>query len=225
MNWETKGANGELITGAYRSIHRVINEFIVVAVFAATLFGCTSSSREVIPGVNRIGDMNVNVGPGWTTVPEASSTLSPSSRTWTYDGLANDQLILIPGVKNTDAIITGSDSQQALPVLAPDTQPDELSELAEFVISKVYGGNATVIAESTRMQGFGGQSGIVFDFHSTDAQSNEYRGIVGAFNYEAQLYVIMFIANNEQSLVDHREKVETIMENVTMYMRAMGTPG
>jgi hypothetical protein len=217
MNWETKGANGELIAATQR--------IIVITVFAATVFGCTSSPREVVPGVNRIGELNVNVGPGWTTVPQASSTLSPTSRTWTYDGLANDQLILIPGVKNTDAIITGSDSQQALPVLAPDTQPEELSALAEFVISKVYGGSATIIAETPRMQGFGGQSGIVFNFHSTDAQSNEYRGIVGAFNYEAQLYVIMFIANNEQSLVDHREKVETILENVTMYMRAIGTPG
>ena len=217
MNWEAKCANGAVIGVAHR--------IIVLAVFAAIVCGCTSSPREVIPGVNRIGDMNVNVGPGWTTVPEASSTLSPSSRTWTYDGVTNDRLILIPGVKNTDAIITGGDSEQALPVLRPDTQPDELTELAEFVISTVYGGNATVIAETPKMQGFGGQSGIVFDFHSTDAQSNEYRGIVGAFNYEAQLYVIMFIANNEQSFVNHREKVETILVNVTMYMHARGTPG
>ena len=217
MNWEAKCANGAAIGVAHR--------IVVLAVFAATVCGCTSSPREVIPGVNRIGDMNVNVGPGWTTVPEASSTLSPSSRTWTYDGVTNDRLIIIPGVKNTDAIITGGDSEQALPVLRPDTQPDELTELAEFVISTVYGGNATVIAETPKIQGFGGQSGIVFDFHSTDAQSNEYRGIVGAFNYEAQLYVIMFIANNEQSFVNHREKVETILVNVTMYMRARGTPG
>ena len=169
--------------------------------------------------------MNVNVGPGWTTVPEASSALSTSSRTWTYDGVATDRLILIPGVNNTDAIITGSDSQQPLPVLRPDTQPEELTELAEFVISTAYGGNATVIADTPRMQGFGGQSGIVFDFHSTDVQSNDYHGIVGAFTFEAQLYLIMFIVNNEQSLLDHREKVETILQNVTVYMRAMGTPG
>ena len=217
MNRETKSAYGELIAATHR--------IIVIAVFAATVIGCTSNPREVVPGVNKIGGMNVNVGPGWTTVPEASSTLSPSSRTWTYDGVAHDRLILIPAVKNTDAITTGNDSQQALPVLRPDTQPDELTELAEFVISKVYGGNAAVIAETPRMQGFGGQSGIVFDFHSTDEQSKGYRGIVGAFDYEEQLYVIMFIANNEQSLVNHREKVETILENVTVYMHATGTPG
>jgi hypothetical protein len=217
VNWEAKCANGALIGVAHR--------IIVLAVFAATVCGCTSSPREVIPGVNRIGDMNVNVGPGWNTVPETSSTLSSSSRTWTYDGVAHDRLILIPGVNNTDAIITGGDSEQALPVLQPDSQQDELTELAEFVISTVYGGNATVVAETPKMQRFGGQSGIVLDFHSTDAQSSEHRGIVGAFNYEAQLYVIMFIANNEQSIVNHREKVETILENVTMYMRARGTSG
>jgi hypothetical protein len=217
LNWETKGANGELSGAAHR--------IIIIAVFAATVFGCTSSPREVIPGVNRIGDMNVNVGPGWTTVPEASSTLSPSSRTWTYDGVAHDRLIFIPGVKNIDAITTGQDSQQALPALRPDTQQEELTDLAEFVIRTVYGGNATIVAETPRMQGFGGQSGIVFDFHSTDAQSIDYRGIVGAFTFEAQLYVIMFIANNEHSLVNHREKVEAILQNVTVHMRAIGTPG
>ena len=217
MNWEKKRATGD----PFSTTHQII----VIAVFAATVFGCASGPREVIPGVNRVGDMNVNVGPGWTTVPEASSSLSPSSRTWTYEGLENDRLILIPGVKNTDAIITGGDSEQALPVLRPDTQPEELTELAEFVISKLNGGNATIIAETPRVQGFGGQSGIVFDFHSTDLTSSEYHGIVGAFTFEAQLYVIMFIANNEQSLVNHREKVETILENVTVYMRAIGTPG
>ena len=175
--------------------------------------------------MHRIGDMNVNVGPGWTTVPESSSTLSSSSRTWTYDGVAHDRLILIPGIKNTDAIITGRDSQQALPVLRPDTQQDELAELAQFVIRTVYGGNAAVSAETPRVQGFGGHSGIVFDFHSTDTQSNDYRGIVGAFTYETRLYVILFIATSEQSLVNHREKVETILQGVTTYMRAMGTPG
>lgn len=108
--------------------------------------------REVIPGVHRIGDMNVNVGPGWSTVPGTSSTLSSSSRTWTYGGVAHDRLILIPGVKNIDAIITGRDSQQALPVLRPDTPQDELEELAQFVIQTVYGGNATVSAERPRAQ-------------------------------------------------------------------------
>jgi hypothetical protein len=169
--------------------------------------------------------MNVNVGPGWTTVPEASSTLSPSSRTWTYDGVAHDRLIFIPGVNNADAIITGRDSQQALPVVRPDTPQDELEELAQLVIRTVYGGNATVKAEKPHAQGFSGYPGIVFDFHSTDAQTSDYHGIVGAFTFEEQLYVIMFIANKEQSLVDHREKVESILQSVTIYMRAIGTPG
>jgi hypothetical protein len=89
----------------------------------------------------------------------------------------------------------------------------------------VYGGNATVSAENPRVQGFGGHSGITFDFHSADAQNSDYSGIVGAFTYEAQLYVVMFVATSEQSLVNHREKVETILQNVTIYMRARGTPG
>jgi hypothetical protein len=217
LNWEAKCANGALIGVAHR--------IIVLAVFTATVCGCTSSPREVIPGVNRIGDMNVNVGPGWNTVPETSSTLSSSSRTWSYDGVAHDRLILIPGVTNTDANIAGRDSQLALQVLRPDTPKDELEALAQFVIRTVYGGNATVDAEKPRAQGFSGYPGIVFDFHSTDSQTSNYHGIVGAFTFEEQLYVIMFIANNEQSLVDHREKVEAILQSVTIYMRAIGTPG
>lgn len=217
MNWGAKGANGELLGTAYR--------IFVITVFVAAIFGCTSSPRAVFPGVHRIGDMNVNVGPGWTTVSGTSSPLSSSSRTWTYDGMAHDRLILIPGIKNIDEIITGRDSQQALPVLRPDTPQHELEELAQFVIHTVYGGNATVSAETPRAQGFGGHSGIVFDFHSTNAQSTDYRGIVGAFNYDAQMYVIMFITTNAQSLVNHREKVEKILQNVTIYMRAIGTPG
>ena len=203
----------------------LLKRIIVIAVFAATAFGCASGPREVIPGVHRIGDMNVNVGPGWTTVPESSSPLSSSSRTWTYDGVEHDRLIIIPSAKNIDEIITGRDSQQALPVLRPDTPQDELEALAQFVIRTVYGGNASVSAENLRAQGFSGYPGIVFDFQSTDAPGSDYRGILGAFTYEARLYVIMFIANNEQSLVNHREKVETILQNVTMYMRAIGTPG
>jgi hypothetical protein len=205
----------------FGAAHRII----VIAVFAATALGCASGPREVIPGMHRIGDMNVNVGPGWTTVPETSSPLSSSSRTWTFDGVEHDRLIIIPSAKNIDEIITGRDSQQALPVLRPDTPQDDLEELAQFVIRTVYGGNAIVSAENPRAQGFSGYPGIVFDFHSTDAQGSEYRGIVGAFTYEARLYVIMFIADNEQSLVNHREKVETILQGVTIYMRAIGTPG
>ena len=164
-------------------------------------------------------------GPDWSTVPETSSMISFPSRAFTQDGAEHDLLILIPGAKNTDAIINDLDSEQALPDLRPDMPQDELEELAQFVIRKSYGVNASVHVDNPRTQGFDGHPGIVFDIHTTGEQSSYHHGMVGAFIYETRLYVIVFIVSNEQSLVNHREKVEMILQSVTIYLHAIGTPG
>lgn len=189
---------------------------IVVASLAS---GCaTTAYRTVIPGVHEIGDMKIAAGPGWNLVPGSATPNSRStSRTWTQDGLLLDRLMLIPGVSDGESIIRSRNEGAALPVFRSDMLPNELEELVESTIVKLYGeGNAAVSTSNLRPQGFGGHAGVKFDLQAEVTDSPDYRGIVGAFIYEERLYMIVFIAAEPHYFEKHREKVDAIIDSVAM---------
>ena len=139
---------------------------IAVAMLAVAVCGCATSPMKVIPGVHRIGDMNVEAGPGWTVAPRTATRISSSSRSWTQGGVALDRLIFVPRAKSIDEITNSRGTGEALPTLTPDTPPDELEALAQFVILTLYAATASVHAENPRAQAFDGRPGIVFDFRA-----------------------------------------------------------
>lgn len=181
--------------------------------------GCaTTAYRAVIPGVHEIGAMKVAAGPGWNLVPGSATPSSrPASRTWTQDGLLLDRLMLIPGVNDGESIVRSRDAAAALPVFRSDMLPNELEELVESTIVKLYGeGNAVVSTSNLRPQGFGGHPGVKFDLHAAVTDSPDYRGIVGAFIYEQRLYLILFIGAEPHYFDKHRDKVDAIIDSVSM---------
>jgi hypothetical protein len=197
-----------------------MNHRLFLVLLAATwLGGCaTTAYRSVIPGVHEIGEMKVAAGPGWNLAP---SSVTPSarstSRTWTQDGLLLDRLMLIPGVRDGEPIMESRDPGAALPVFRSDMLPNELEELVESTIVKLYGeGNAVVNTSNLRPHGFGGHAGVKFDFEAAVTDSPDYRGIVGAFIYEERLYMILFVAAEPHYFDKHRDKVEAIIDSVAM---------
>ena len=190
----------------------------LVLLFVAPFSGCVTTYTLATAGVHQIGQINVTAGPGWNIAP---STLTPNarqtSRTWTQDGLLLDRLMFIPGVNDGEPIIRSRDKTAALPVFRADMLPNELEELVESTIVKLYGeGNTAVSTENLRPHDFGRHSGVMFDINAAVTESPDYRGIVGAFIVDEQLYVILFLGAEPHYFEKHRETVEAIMESVTM---------
>lgn len=191
----------------------------ITLIMALLLGACaTTAYRTVIPGVHEIGEMKVTAGPGWNLAPGSfTPNARPASRTWTQDGLLLDRLMFIPGVRDGEPIIRSNNQGAALPVFRSDMLPNELEELVESTIVKLYGeGSAVVNTANLRPHGFGGQAGVKFDIEAAVTDSPDYRGIVGAFIYEERLYMIMFLAAEPYYFEKHRDKVEEIIDSVSM---------
>jgi hypothetical protein len=171
----------------------------------ALLGGCVTGFTEVIPGVNTLGSLRVTADANWNKAP---STATPSarstSRTWTQDGLLLDRITIIPGVKDGEAIFSSRNKSAALPVFRADMLPNEIEELVESSIVKLYGeGQSAVSTSGLRPQGFG-------------SESPDYRGLVGAFIVDDTLYLILFLAADPHYYDKHVESAEAIIRSATL---------
>jgi hypothetical protein len=189
----------------------------------ATTAGCASAVyRAAPPGVYTTGQLQVTLDDAWN---EASSgaTLNarPLAKTYTRDGLLLDRLMLISEVSDGESIFRSRDKSIALPVFHPDMLPNELEELMESSILKLYGeGEAAVSTENLRPHDFGGRSGIMFDITAAVTESPDYRGMVGAFIAEERLYMIIFLAAEPYYYGKHKEDVTEILNSATIRLPA-----
>jgi hypothetical protein len=187
---------------------------------------CATGYREVLPGVNSAGQLQVTVAAGWNQAP---ALLTPSARrlskTFTQDGLLLDRLILIPGVRDGETIFD-SDRSAALPLFRADMLPNELEELTESSILKLYGeGAATVSTENLRPHGFGSHSGVLFDIRAAVTESPDYRGLVAAIIAEEKLYMVMFLAADPYYFDKHIETVEAIINSLAIRVPTIKSTG
>jgi hypothetical protein len=201
---------------------------VLLAASAVLLGACaTASYRMVAPGPAVLADLQVNAGSGWNLAPaQATPNVRKTSQTWTKDGLLLDRLVIVPAVKDGETILISRDKGAALPPFRASMLPNELEELTESTLVKLFGeGNAVVSAENLRPWKFAEHRGVMFDLNAAVTESPDYRGMVGAMIVEQKLYMILFIAATPHYYDKHKAEVEELIKSAAIVVPALATAG
>jgi hypothetical protein len=192
---------------------------VFLALAAALISACaTMGYQSVLPGVNSLGALQVNADVGWNLAPAYTTpNARDESQTWTKDGLLLDRLILIPAVNDGEPIFESRDVAEALPPFRANMLPNEIEELTESTIVKMFGeGSAVVSTEKLRPWGFAEHRGVMFDLAVKVTESPDYRGMVGAFIAENKLYMIIFVAATPHYYDKHIANVEALIKGAAI---------
>lgn len=194
-----------------------------VILMLASLGGCVTGFTVVEPGVNTFGSLRVTADENWNKAPSSFTPSARSnSRTWTQDGMLLDRIMIIPGVKDGESIFVSRNKSAALPVFRADMLPNEIEELVESSIVKLYGeGHSAVSTSGLRPQGFGTDGGFMFDITAAVTESPDYRGSVGAFIVDDTLYMVMFLAADPYYYDKHAARADAIIKSATLSTKSI----
>jgi hypothetical protein len=195
----------------------LIRNFLLLLVIAS-LTGCVAGYTLVTPGINTAENLQVNAGGGWNMAPPlATPAARKGSQTWTQDGLLLDRLMFIPGVADGETVLISQAEDAALPVFRKDMLPNEIEELMESTLVKLWGeGNVTVSTANLRPQTFGDDRGVLFDVDVKLTDSPDYKGTIAAFIADEKLYSIWYIAAIPYYYDKHSERVDAIIKSAAV---------
>ncbi len=165
-------------------------------VFIAALSGCATGYSLVAAGPVIVQDLSVRADAGWNKAPGMHTpSVRNGAATWTKDGMLLDRLVISPAIPDGQPIMVSRDKSAALPVFRAEMLPNELEELVESSVVKMFGeGNAVVSTANLRPYRYGEINGIRFDIDAIVTDSPHYRGTVGAFVAAKNLYLMYFLA-------------------------------
>ncbi|MDH4049617.1 MAG: hypothetical protein OEW68_01045 [Gammaproteobacteria bacterium] len=201
---------------------------LLLAVSMIALAACaTAGYRQVLPGVNSLGLLQITAGDGWNLASSyATPGAWPDSQTWTKDGLLLDRLVIIPAINDGEPIFKSRDKAAALPPFRANMLPNELEELTESTIVKLFGeGNAAVSTENLRPWAFAEHRGVLFDVRAAVTESPDYRGMVGAVIFDKKLYMIMFLAATPHYYDKHKADAEALIKSAAIRVPATASSG
>ena len=191
----------------------MIKRFILVCL-AIILGGCITFTA-VVPGENNVSGLSLKTSTAWNQAPREMTRLSrPDARTWTQNGILLDRLLIIPAVPGGQPIFRQLSKSQALPLFKADMLPNEIEELVESSIAKLFGeGGAAVSTASLRPQRFGEHRGFMFDLSVSVSDGPDYRGVTGALVVEEKLYLIIYLAAEPYYYEKYLDEAVQIIES------------
>jgi hypothetical protein len=191
---------------------------ISFAVIPVLLMACaTTELFTLLPvGVTSVGDLNIDVTPGWNEF-RSDPKAEPPRATWTSDGLLLDRVVIYAGVADDQTLVKEQDKSAALPRFHADMTPNELVALIESYLVKMFGeGQALVGSSNLRPQRYGADAGILFDVAITPAEIAYYKGTIGAFVANQKLYLIMYIGADPYYYDKHRAVAEQMIASARL---------
>jgi hypothetical protein len=190
----------------------------ITLLFAIMAGGCVTGFVAVVPGTIAVADLNVKPTTTWNAAP---AMMLPNSRkgaqVWTQDGLLLDRIMIIPAVPDGETIFTSRDKAVALPEFKSDMLPNDLEELTESSLVKLFGeGNAVVNTSGLRPHRFGENRGVLFDFEASLTDSPHYHGMAGAFIANELLYIMIYVAAEPYYYGKHVDEAKSIIETARL---------
>lgn len=193
-----------------------MQRMLLMAVIAGLSTGCVTTTYSLVPsGPSNVGGLNVSPGLSWNLAPKIHTPIArKESQSWTQDGLNLNRLIVIPAVPDGEPIFKAFQQSAALPPFRAGMLPNELVELTESSVEKLFGeGDSVVETDNLRPHRFGGEIGVLFDIRLTLAAGPDYKGLVGAFTADDALYLILYLAADPYYYEKYRSDAEWIIEN------------
>lgn len=190
----------------------MIRHIFLILSLAASLGACVAGYSLVNPGTSMVGDLTISSSDTWNLAPTLAYSRK-KAQVWTQDGLLLDRIIIIPGVANGQSLFKSRQKDAALPKFRSDMLPNEIEELSESSIAKLFGeGEAAVTTMNLRPHRFGENQGFMFDFSAILADGPDYSGMAGAFVANEMLYLILYIAAEPHYFDKHQEEAATIIK-------------
>ena len=178
------------------------------------LSGCVATPYTLVaPGSIDAGSLTVTAVDSWN---QSSTSISrrDDSLLWTRDGLLLDRLIIIPDVVDGEPLFEVRDESAALPPFQSDMLPNEIAELVESSIVKIFGeGEVSVETSGLRPEKFGPDTGMLFDLAVEVSDGPNYRGLTGAFISNEKLYLVIFLGAQPYYFDKHRESAEKLIKS------------
>lgn len=169
---------------------------IGLSLFSAALCGCVPAYTLVAPGRVDVAELRVDTTVAWNLAPRS---LDRASRTgtqlWTRDGLLLDRLYIVPGVPDGETVFLNQRDDAALPPFRADMLPNEIEELIESSIAKLFGEGAVSVSTSNlRPHRYGDNRGVLFNLSIAASDGPDYRGLAGTFVANQSLYLMLYVA-------------------------------
>lgn len=176
--------------------------------------GCVSYAA-VGPGELTYNGLNLQTGDSWNQTPrEFTPFARAESKVLTRNGSLLDRIMIIPAVPSGEPIFRQYSKSQALPVFESNMLPNEIEELTESSIVKLFGeGGAVVETAKLRPHRYGDNRGVLFDIDVTVSDGPDYKGFVGAIVVSKKLYLIFFLGAEPYYYEKYQDEALEIIKN------------
>lgn len=176
--------------------------------------GCVSYAA-VGPGELTYNGLSLQTGDSWNQAPrEFTPAARTESKVLTQNGTLLDRIMIIPAVPGGETLFRQLSKSQALPVFESNMLPNEIEELTESSIVKLFGeGGAVVETANLRPHRYGNNRGVLFDMDVTVSDGPDYKGFAGALVVTEKLYLIFFLGAEPYYYEKYRDEALKIIKN------------
>ena len=183
--------------------------------FSLIFFAGCVSYAAVGPGELTYNGLSLQTGDSWNQAPrEFTPAARTESKVLTQNGTLLDRIMIIPAVPGGEALFRQLSKSQALPVFESNMLPNEIEELTESSIVKLFGeGGAVVETANLRPHRYGNNRGVLFDMDVTVSDGPDYKGFAGALVVTEKLYLIFFLGAEPYYYEKYRDEALKIIKN------------
>lgn len=181
----------------------------------ALVVGCASYTA-VGPGAESYNGLQVQTTRAWNLAPKQATPYARSdSEVLTQDGILLDRIMIIPGIADGKPLFEPASEDQAMPAFREDMLPNEIEELTESSLTKLFGENgAAVETANLRPHRYGVNDGVLFDLSVALSEGPEYRGVAGAFVASERLYLVCYLGAVPYYYEKHLQSALAIIKGV-----------
>ncbi len=159
--------------------------------FALLVVAGCQTYEKVEQGASKVGGLTVTAtAPIWNKVP---SSHSPGKLpTWTVDGVALNSLSFVSGIKDGKPLVE-ADEKARYPLFHADMLPNDIAELVQSTVAKVFTANVSAGGELKPLT-IGGQPGFELEFEFVTPDEVIRRAFVGGTVKNGELQLVVYQA-------------------------------
>ena len=118
----------------------------------------------------------------------------------------------MPGVPDGETTVINRNNDAAIPAFRADMLPNEIEELTESSIVKLFGeGGVSVSTSNLRPHRYGEHRGILFNLEVAVSDGPDYKGLAGSFIVDDTLYMMLYFGVETYYYDKHLAEAEAVI--------------